>query len=97
MNWGEGSGRIVGRSVGGRLPIAGDVRDLILRLGRENPRWGCVRIKGELAKLGIRIAATAIRTPLRRRGLGPAPADRARLWFWVVVVEILIVAAVGSS
>lgn len=68
------------RSVGGRPPIAEDVRDLILRLGRENPRWGCVRIKGELAKRGIRISATAIRTLLRRRGLGPAPRRPRPTW-----------------
>jgi putative transposase len=68
------------RSAGGRPPIAEDVRDLILRLGRENPRWGCVRIKGELAKLGIRISATAIRTLLRRRGLGPAPRRSGPAW-----------------
>lgn len=68
------------RSVGGRPPIAEDVRDLILRLGRENLRWGCVRIKGELAKLGIRISATAIRTLLRRRGLGPAPRRSGPTW-----------------
>lgn len=47
-------------------------------MGRENPRWGCVRIRGELAKLGIRVSATAIRTLLRRSGLGPAPRGRGR-------------------
>ncbi len=61
------------RPTAGRPPIAQDVRGLILRMGRENPRWGCVRIKGELAKLGITISATTIRTILRRHGLGPAP------------------------
>lgn len=40
------------RSPGGRPPIAEEMRDLILGMGRENPRWGCLRIKGELAKLG---------------------------------------------
>jgi putative transposase len=59
------------RPTGGRPPIADDDRDLILRMGKESPRWGCVRIKGELAKLGIRVSASAIRTLLRRHGLGP--------------------------
>jgi putative transposase len=68
------------RSIGGRPPIAPEVRDLILRMGRDNPRWGCLRIKGELAKLGVRVSATAIRTLLRRHGLGPAPRRSGATW-----------------
>ncbi len=64
----------------GRPPIDPEVRALILRLARENPRWGCVRIKGELRKLGIRISATTIRTLLRTARAGPAPRRTGPTW-----------------
>jgi putative transposase len=57
----------------GRPAIDSEVRELILRLGRENSRWGYQRIRGELLKLGIGVSATTIATLLRRHGLGPAP------------------------
>jgi putative transposase len=41
---------------------------------------GCVRICGELRKLGIRVGATTIRTLLRRHGLGPAPRRSGPSW-----------------
>jgi putative transposase len=64
----------------GRPQIGPEVRGLVLRLGRENPRWGCVRIQGELRKLGIRVGATTIRTLLRSAGLGPAPRRSGPSW-----------------
>jgi putative transposase len=50
----------------GRPPLNQEMQQLIVRLARENPRWGYQRIKGELQRLGIRVSATAIRTTLRR-------------------------------
>ena len=67
-------------SGGGRPPMREEVRDLILQMGRENPRWGCIRIRGELQKLGIRVSATKIRTLLRANGLGPAPRRSGPTW-----------------
>jgi putative transposase len=56
------------------------VAALILRMARDNARWGCVRICGELRKLGIRVGATTIRALLRRHGLGPAPRRLGPTW-----------------
>jgi len=64
----------------GRPPLDPAARALILRLARENPRWGCVRIEGELRKLGLRVSATTIRTLLRTARLGPAPRRTGPTW-----------------
>ncbi len=64
----------------GRPPIDPETRALIVRMARQNARWGCVRIKGELQGLGIIVSATAIRTILRRAGLGPAPRRDGPTW-----------------
>jgi transposase InsO family protein len=64
----------------GRPPIEPDLRDLVARLDRENPRWGYQRIRGELLKLGIRISATTVRTILLRSGLNPAPRRAGPTW-----------------
>ena len=57
----------------GRPPLGDEIVELIVRLGRENRRWGCVRIQGELRGLGVRVSASSIRRVLRSHGLGPAP------------------------
>jgi transposase len=64
----------------GRPPIDPKLAALVVRMARENPRWGCVRIAGELRKLGIRVGATTIRTLLRRQGFGPAPRRSGPTW-----------------
>ncbi len=64
----------------GRPPLAAETRDLIRRLARENPRWGYMRIEGELLKLGIGVSATTIATVVRSSGLGPAPRRIGPTW-----------------
>jgi putative transposase len=65
---------------GGRPPLADHVVALILRLARENPRWGYRRIHGELRKLGRPVSATTIRTVLLRNGLRPALRRASVTW-----------------
>ena len=64
----------------GRPPIDDDIRDLILRLARENPRWGYPRIVGERRHLGVRVSASTVQRVLRRAGLGPAPRRHGPTW-----------------
>ncbi len=64
----------------GRPRLDPSFKHLILRLGRENPRWGYLRIRGELLKLGIDVSATTIATVLREGGLGPAPRRIGPTW-----------------
>jgi hypothetical protein len=53
--------------------VSAELRQLVLRVARENPRWGHRQIYGELAKLGYRISPTSIRRLLARARLEPAP------------------------
>jgi hypothetical protein len=64
----------------GRPPLPAAVRELIVRLARENPRWGYLRLRGELLKLGHDVSATGIRMTLRRRGIPPAPQRAGLTW-----------------
>src|SRR6266480_3766692 len=54
--------------------------ELVVRLARENPRWGYLRIRGECAKLGVEVSGTSVRNILRRHGLGPAPRRGGPTW-----------------
>ncbi len=65
---------------GGRPPLAGHLVAVILRLAKENPRWGYRRMQGELKKLGVSVSATTIRTVLQGSGLRPAPRRASVTW-----------------
>jgi putative transposase len=64
----------------GRPKLPAEVRELVLRLALENPRWGHRRICGELAKLGFRVSATSIRRLLAWAKLEPAPRRDGPSW-----------------
>src|SRR5206468_3684011 len=64
----------------GRPPIDREKRELVIRLARENPRWGYRRIVGELAKLGLSVSSSTVRRLLAGEGLGPAPRRFGPSW-----------------
>ncbi|WP_231648592.1 integrase [Saccharothrix sp. NRRL B-16348] len=64
----------------GRPPTRAAIRSLVLRLARENPRWGHRRIQGELARLGHHIAPSTVWRILHDAGIDPAPRRCGPTW-----------------
>jgi putative transposase len=64
----------------GRPPTVRSIRTLVLRLARENPSWGYRRMHGELATLGVKIAASTVWEILKEAGIDPAPQRSTTTW-----------------
>jgi putative transposase len=64
----------------GRPPVGREVRELALRLARENPSWGYLRIVGELRRLNVAVSASSVRNILASAGLPPAPRRDQESW-----------------
>ena len=57
------------------------MKELVLRPASENSAWGCRRIHGELAGLGIQVAASTVWEILKAAGIDPAPRrDTGPTW-----------------
>ena len=64
----------------GRPATRRNIRALVLRLARENRGWGYRRIHGELAGLGVKVAASTAWEILRTAGIDPAPRRSGPTW-----------------
>src|SRR5215467_7067945 len=68
------------RGTTGRPATRRNIKALVLRLARENPGWGYRRIHGELAGLGVRVAASTVWEILKKAGIDPAPSRSGPTW-----------------
>jgi transposase len=64
----------------GRPAIRRNIKALVVRLARENTEWGYRRIHGELAGLGVKVAASTIWEILKTNGIDPAPRRTGPAW-----------------
>src|ERR1700675_1660360 len=63
----------------GRPGVLREIRQLTIRMARENPPWGYRRIQGALKNLGHRVARSTVATILQTHGMGPVP-ERPMSW-----------------
>jgi putative transposase len=64
----------------GRPATATEIRELVVRIARENPAWGYRRIQGELVGLGVKLAASTVWSILKESGIEPAPRRLEQSW-----------------
>ena len=63
----------------GRPGVMREIRQLTVRMARENPTWGYRRIQGALKNLGHQVARSTVATILRAHGISPVP-ERSLSW-----------------
>jgi putative transposase len=64
----------------GRPATRRNIRALVRRLARENPDWGYRRIHGELAGLGVNVAASTVSEILNASGIDPGQRQTGPTW-----------------
>ena len=63
----------------GQPPVRAEIKDLVVRMAKDNPTWGYTRIQGALSNLGYTVGRTTIARVLKEHGVEPAP-KRGMSW-----------------
>ena len=70
----------------GRPPTAKDIRELMVRMARENPTWEYTRLQGALKNLGYELGRNTIKRVLADHGIAPAP-ERGKSMSWSTFIK----------
>ena len=63
----------------GRPKTPVEIEELIVRMARDNPRWGYTRIRGALYNLGHEIGRNTVKRILLENGFDPAPLRKKEM------------------
>ncbi|MBI3843546.1 MAG: transposase [Planctomycetes bacterium] len=70
----------------GRPGVMKEIEDLVVRMARENPRWGYRRIQGALSNVGHNVAFNTVKRILRSHGIEPAQ-ERGTKTTWALFLK----------
>jgi putative transposase len=86
------------RKTAGRPPLSQEIRDLVVRMAQENPRWGYDRIQSALANLGHKLSDTTVGNILKEQGIEPAPVrKRQTTWKTFLKAHSEVMAAIDFT
>jgi putative transposase len=75
-----------GKRKPGRPRKASEVVRLLVRMAKENPRWGYTRLRGALRNVGHEIGRNTIKRILSEQGIDPAPS-RSKRYPWATFIK----------
>lgn len=81
--WAEGAtrvGTVIPTETARRPPTVRSIKRLVFRLVEENTSWRYRRVHGELAALGIKVAASTVWEILKDAGIDPVPGRDRLTW-----------------
>jgi putative transposase len=64
----------------GRPRLSSELEALIVKMARENARWGYEKIQGELLKLGYKLSVSSVRNILKRHRITPSSQRSTGSW-----------------
>ena len=80
----------------GRPKTAAEIAALVVRMAKENERWGYTRILGALKNLGHEIGRNTIKRILQENGIDPAP-ERGNRMSWATFIKAHLGVMVGMD